>query len=44
MLNPAHPSKLRIQVYQWNGFGSSGVSDAALTERCRGEYARALAP
>jgi hypothetical protein len=44
MLDPAHPSKPRIQLYRWNGFGFSGVSDAVLTERCRAEYAQALSP
>jgi hypothetical protein len=42
MLDPAHPSKPRIQLYRWNGFGFSGVSDVELTERCRAEYAQAL--
>ena len=41
MLNPAHPSAPRIQLYRWNGFGFSGVNDAALTERCRAGYAEA---
>ncbi len=44
MLDPAHTSTPRIQLYRWNGFGFSGISDAALTEQCRAEYAQALAP
>jgi poly-gamma-glutamate synthesis protein (capsule biosynthesis protein) len=32
-LNPTTSSK-RTQVYQWNGFGFSGVSDQALTQAC----------
>jgi len=41
MLDPAHPSAPRVQLYRWNGFGFSGASDAALTERCRADYAEA---
>jgi poly-gamma-glutamate synthesis protein (capsule biosynthesis protein) len=44
MLDPARPSKPRIQLYRWNGFGFSGVSDMELTERCGAQYADALSP
>lgn len=37
-LDPAHPSALRVLAYRWNGFGFSGVEDAALTARCRAEF------
>ena len=42
MLDPANPAKPRTQLYRWNGFGFSGVNDAALNERCRADYAEAL--
>ncbi len=42
MLDPAHAARPRTQLYQWNGFGFSGVDDAALNERCRASYAEAL--
>ena len=42
LLDPANPAKPRTQLYRWNGFGFSGVNDAALNERCRADYAEAL--
>jgi hypothetical protein len=35
--DPAHPAAPRVLAYRWNGFGFSGVEDAALAARCRSE-------
>jgi Bacterial capsule synthesis protein PGA_cap len=38
MLDSADPAGTRTQVYAWNGFGFSGVTDGELTKRCAGEF------
>jgi hypothetical protein len=38
MLDTGKSTSLRTQVYAWNGFGFSGVTDAALTTRCAGQF------
>ncbi|CCD94079.1 conserved exported hypothetical protein [Bradyrhizobium sp. ORS 375] len=40
MLDTATPSSTRTQVYAWNGFGFTGVSDGALAARCAGRFDR----
>ncbi|MGJ4891240.1 CapA family protein [Bradyrhizobium sp. HKCCYLS3077] len=40
MLDTATPSSTRTQVYAWNGFGFTGVSDGALDARCAGRFAQ----
>jgi hypothetical protein len=39
MLDSADPAEPRTQVYAWNGFGFSGVTDGDLTKRCAEEFA-----
>jgi poly-gamma-glutamate synthesis protein (capsule biosynthesis protein) len=36
--DPAHPAAPRVLAYRWNGFGFSGIEDAALAGRCRSEF------
>jgi poly-gamma-glutamate synthesis protein (capsule biosynthesis protein) len=38
MLDGAGTASPRTQVYAWNGFGFSGVTDEDLTKRCAGEF------
>ncbi len=38
MLDNARPASARTQVYVWNGFGFSGVTDADLTVRCARQF------
>jgi hypothetical protein len=38
MLDGADAASPRTQVYAWNGFGFSGVTDQDLTKRCAGEF------
>jgi poly-gamma-glutamate synthesis protein (capsule biosynthesis protein) len=38
MLDGADGAAVRTQVYAWNGFGFSGVTEEELTKRCAGEY------
>jgi poly-gamma-glutamate synthesis protein (capsule biosynthesis protein) len=38
MLDPAHLSRPRTQLYQWNGFGFSGLADPDLTPRCNAAF------
>ena len=38
MLDSADAAPLRTQVYAWNGFGFSGVTDGELTRRCAEAY------
>ncbi len=38
MLDNEHPAAPRTQVYAWNGFGFSGVTDGELTGRCAAEF------
>jgi Bacterial capsule synthesis protein PGA_cap len=38
MLDDKHPASPHTQVYAWNGFGFSGVTDKELTSRCASEY------
>jgi poly-gamma-glutamate synthesis protein (capsule biosynthesis protein) len=40
MLDPAHPPAPRTLVYEWNGFGFSGISRDDLNARCREAFAR----
>jgi poly-gamma-glutamate synthesis protein (capsule biosynthesis protein) len=38
MLDGPDRAPLRTQVYAWNGFGFSGVTDGELTKRCAAEF------
>ncbi len=40
MLDPARPAATRTQVYEWNGFGFSGISRDDLDARCREAFAQ----
>jgi hypothetical protein len=42
MLDPSHHTQPRLQVYRWNGFGFSGITDSDLTVRCRSEFGQDL--